>query len=326
MTGAPSFDTVAIVGFGMMGASLALALREAGLAKTVIAVDIRDDHRRTAIAKGLADSAEADPARAAAHADLVVLATPIGRFGDIARAIGPHLKSGAIVTDLGSTKGSVLADVLPHMPEGVAFVPGHPLAGSEKSGPENAIRGLFRERWAILTPTPETDPDALARLRAMWEALGAMVDIMDAAHHDRVLAIVSHLPHLIAYSIVGTADDLEDATKQEVIRYSASGFRDFTRLAGSDPEMWRDIFLANKDAILEILQRFQEDLTALQRNIRWSEGERLEALFRRTREIRQSVIEARQAYDRFEPPDEAGDREEPGEKTARAARPVTPGE
>ena len=208
--------------------------------------------------------------------------------------IAANLKPGAIVTDVGSTKGSVIAQMAPHMPQGVHFIPGHPIAGTEYSGPDAGFIGLFKGRWCILTPLPETDETAKAKLRTFWETLGSMVDDMDAEHHDKVLAIVSHLPHIIAYNIVGTADDLEAVTESEVIKYSASGFRDFTRLAASDPTMWRDVCLHNKDAILEMLARFSEDLAYLQRAIRWGDGDKLFELFTRTRAIRRSIIQAGQ--------------------------------
>ena len=213
------------------------------------------------------------------------------------KSLAPHLKPGAIVTDVGSTKASVIAQMAPHMPKTVHFIPGHPLAGTEKSGPDAGFTGLFQGRWCIFTPLPGTDAAALAKLKAFWEALGSKIDEMDPEHHDKVLAIVSHLPHIIAYNIVGTADDLETVTQSEVIKYSASGFRDFTRLAASDPTMWRDVCLHNKDAILEMLARFSEDLAYLQRAIRWGEGDKLFELFTRTRAVRRSIIEAGQDVD-----------------------------
>jgi cyclohexadieny/prephenate dehydrogenase len=222
---------------------------------------------------------------------------PVGACGDVAASIGPALRPGSILTDVGSTKTSVIRDMAPHVPAGVEFVPGHPIAGTEHSGPDAGFASLFEGRWCILTPLPGTDGAAVSRLAAFWQACGSRVDVMDAEHHDMVLAIVSHLPHIIAYNIVGTADDLETVTKSEVIKYSASGFRDFTRLAASDPTMWRDVCLANRDAILEMLARFSEDLSALQRAIRWGDGEALFRLFTRTRAIRRSIIEAGQEID-----------------------------
>ncbi len=243
----------------------------------------------------LADATTHDPAAAAADADLVVVATPISAYAEIGRKIGPALKPGAILTDVGSVKEAVIRDLGPHVPAGVDFVPGHPVAGTEHSGPEAGFAELFRDRWCILIPLPETAPAAVARVGRMWEGAGMRVVTMEAAHHDRVLAMTSHLPHLIAYTIVGTATSLEESLKSEVIAFSASGFRDFTRIAASDPVMWRDIFLNNREAVLEILQRFSEDLTALQRAIRWGEGDTLQELFTRTRAIRRSIIEAKQA-------------------------------
>jgi cyclohexadieny/prephenate dehydrogenase len=237
------------------------------------------------------------PPKAVEDADLVILSVPVGACGAVARQIGPHLKKGAILTDAGSTKDSVVRDVAPHVPEGVHFIPGHPIAGTEQSGPDAGFASLFEGRWAILTPLPGADPAAVEKLTQFWTACGSMVDIMDPEHHDRVLAIVSHLPHIIAYNIVGTADDLEAVSKSEVIKYSASGFRDFTRLAASDPTMWRDVCLSNRDAILEMLGRFSEDLAALQRSIRWGDGDALFEFFTRTRAIRRLIIEAGQEVD-----------------------------
>ena len=228
------------------------------------------------------------------NADLVVLATPVGSFAEIASELGPHLKRGAIITDVGSVKMAVVRDVGPFVPEGVHFIPGHPIAGTEQSGPDSGFAELFDGRWCILTPPPGTDVDAVAKLKTYWEKLGSNVEVMEPKHHDLVLAIVSHLPHLIAYNIVGTAADLETVTQSEVIKFSASGFRDFTRIAASDPTMWRDIFLNNRDAVLEMLGRFNEDLAALQRAIRWGDGDALFNLFTRTRAIRRSIVEAGQ--------------------------------
>jgi cyclohexadieny/prephenate dehydrogenase len=225
----------------------------------------------------------------------VVIATPLSAYAEIGRRIAPVLKRGAILTDVGSVKQAVVRDLLPHVPEGVHFVPGHPIAGTEHSGPEAGFAELFRGRWCILIPLPETAAEAVGEVGRMWERVGMRVVTMSADHHDKVLAVTSHLPHLIAYTIVGTATDLEDSLKSEVIEFSASGFRDFTRIAASDPVMWRDVFLNNREAVLEILQRFTEDLTALQRAIRWGEGDKLQDLFTRTRAIRRSIIEAKQA-------------------------------
>ena len=225
----------------------------------------------------------------------MVIATPLSAYQEIGKRIGPALKRGAILSDAGSVKQAVIRDLGPHVPQGVHFVPGHPVAGTEHSGPESGFAELFRDRWCILTPPPETAPEAVTAVGRMWERFGMRVVTMSADHHDKVLAMTSHLPHLIAYTIVGTATNLEESLKSEVIEFSASGFRDFTRIAASDPVMWRDIFLSNREAVLEIVQRFTEDLTALQRAIRWGEGDKLQELFTRTRAIRRSIIEAKQA-------------------------------
>ncbi|MFA7431570.1 MAG: prephenate/arogenate dehydrogenase family protein [Rhodospirillaceae bacterium] len=296
MTGTPLFNRVAFIGIGLIGSSLARVIKRDGLAGTVVCSARSDGTRDKALELGIVDAAYADAREAVAGADLVVLATPIGVYGALAEEIGPHLAPGCIVTDVGSVKLAVVRDVDPHLPSGVHFVPGHPIAGTEHSGPEAGFPELFRDRWCILTPPPGTDQAAVDKVAALWTAAGSKVDIMDAAHHDKVLAITSHLPHLIAYTIVGTADDLGEHLKQEVIKYSASGFRDFTRIAASDPVMWRDVFLNNREAVLEVVQRFTEDLTALQRAIRWGEGDTLEALFTRTRAIRRGVIDMQQAY------------------------------
>ncbi|MCC6203769.1 MAG: prephenate/arogenate dehydrogenase family protein, partial [Hyphomicrobiales bacterium] len=245
----------------------------------------------------LGDSYTTDLAESVRDADLVIVSVPVGSSGEVAELMAPALKAGAIVTDVGSTKASVIAQMKPHMPEGVHFIPGHPLAGTEKSGPDAGFADLFENRWCIFTPLPDTDPAALEKLSEFWRRCGSNIDTMDPEHHDKVLAIVSHLPHIIAYNIVGTADDLQTVTKSEVIKYSASGFRDFTRLAASDPTMWRDVCLHNKDAILEMLARFSEDLAFLQRAIRWGDGEKLFDLFTRTRAVRRSIIEAGQEID-----------------------------
>jgi cyclohexadieny/prephenate dehydrogenase len=288
------FDRIAIVGIGHIGSSLARVIKRDGLAGKLVAFDINAEHRVQALDLGIVDAATDDLAAAVGGADLVVLATPLGTYADLAAAIAPHLRPGAIVSDVGSVKLAVLRDVGPCLPGGVHLVPGHPIAGTEHSGPTAGFAELFQGRWCILTPPAGTDDAAIDKMVRLWEAAGSMVEIMEAAHHDRVLAITSHLPHLIAYTIVGTATDLETTLQQEVVKFSASGFRDFTRIAASDPVMWRDIFLNNREAVLEVLQRFNEDLTALQRAIRWGEGEKLEDLFTRTRAIRRSVIDAKQ--------------------------------
>lgn len=293
----PKFERIALIGIGLIGSSLAHVIRREQLAEHV-AISTRSE-KTLARAEELllGDTYHIDPAEAVRDADLVIVSVPVGASGTVAEAIGPFLKPGAILTDAGSTKSSVIADMKPFVPDNVHFIPGHPIAGTERSGPDAGFADLFDNRWLILTPLDGTDEKAIARLRAFWEACGSNVDTMDAAHHDLVLAIVSHLPHIIAYNIVGTADDLESVTKSEVIKYSASGFRDFTRLAASDPTMWRDVCLANRDAILEMLARFSEDLASLQRAIRWGDGDQLFDLFTRTRAIRKSIIEAGQEVD-----------------------------
>jgi len=304
------FGRVAIVGSGLIGSSLARALRANGLAGHVAVYDASADVRAVTERLGFADSVHATLAGAVDGADLVVLAVPPGAIAAVGAELAPLLKAGMIVSDVASTKRSVVAALAPLLPEGVALVPGHPIAGTEHSGPEAGFAELFGQRWCILTPPPGTDRAAIERVADMWRRIGSDVEFMDADHHDRVLAITSHLPHLIAYTIVATAADLEDqlgadagprgenddiVTTAEVIRYSASGFRDFTRIAASDPVMWRDVFLNNKDAVLEMLGRFSEDLTALQRAIRWGDGDELQRVFTRTRDIRRGVIEAGQA-------------------------------
>ncbi len=291
----PHFRRVALIGIGLIGSSLARVIRRDGLADH-IAVSARTQQTLDIAARlGLADSTSLDARKAVEGADLVVLSVPLGAYGSIASVIGSGVKPGAIVTDVGSVKECVIADVGPHLPEGVHLVPGHPVAGTEHSGPEAGFAELFAGRYCILTPPPGTDPSAIETVTALWRQAGMIVETMSAQHHDRVLAITSHLPHLIAYTIVGTATDLEEQLKSEVIRYSAGGFRDFTRIAASDPVMWRDVFLNNRDAVLEMLGRFTEDLTALQRAIRWGEGDGLQEKFTRTREIRRGILEVKQA-------------------------------
>ena len=289
------FERVALIGMGLIGSSLARVLRRDGLAGHIAASARTQATLDKARALGLCDSATLDAAEAAAGADLVMLCTPMGAYAEAAAAMAPALKPGAIVSDVGSVKRQVIRDVGPLIPDGVHLVPGHPVAGTEHSGPEAGFAELFAGRWCILTPAPGTDDGAVERVADLWRRAGMMIEMMDADHHDQVLAITSHLPHLIAYTIVGTATDLEQHLKEEVIKFSASGFRDFTRIASSDPVMWRDIFLNNRDAVLEMLGRFNEDLTALQRAIRWGEGDKLQELFTRTREIRTGVIDADQA-------------------------------
>ncbi|MET3661483.1 prephenate/arogenate dehydrogenase family protein [Aquamicrobium ahrensii] len=293
----PLFEKVALVGIGLIGSSLARVIRRNNLAGHIAISTRSPDTLKRAEELGLGDSYATDAAHAARDADLVIVSVPVGASEAVAKQIAPALKEGAILTDVGSTKTSVITQMQPHVPEGVHFIPGHPLAGTEKSGPDAGFAELFENRWCIFTPLPDTDPDALEKLSEFWRRCGANIDTMDAAHHDMTLAIVSHLPHIIAYNIVGTADDLQTVTKSEVIKYSASGFRDFTRLAASDPTMWRDVCLHNKDAILEMLARFSEDLASLQRAIRWGDGEKLFDLFTRTRAVRRSIIEAGQEVD-----------------------------
>jgi cyclohexadieny/prephenate dehydrogenase len=291
---APLFDRVALIGIGLIGSSLARVIRRDKLARHVSVCARSYTTVDTVKALNLADSATTDIRQAVEDADLVMLCTPLGVYADLTRAMAPGLKAGAIVSDVGSVKQSVIDDVAPHLPAGVHLVPGHPIAGTERSGPEAGFAELFQGRFCVLTPEPGTDPAAIERVADLWRRAGMRVEIMPAGHHDLVLAITSHLPHLIAYTIVGTATDLEEHVKGEVIKFSAGGFRDFTRIAASDPVMWRDVFLTNKEAVLEVLGRFTEDLTALQRAIRWGEGDTLETLFRRTREIRRGIIEAGQ--------------------------------
>ena len=291
------FDRIALIGIGLIGSSLARVIRRERLAGEVVVSTRSAGTLRRAEELQLGDRYTTDAAEAVRDADLVIVSVPVGASEAVAKEIAPALKDGAIVTDVGSTKASVIAQIAPHMPPYVHFIPGHPLAGTEKSGPDAGFAELFTNRWCILTPLEGTDPAALDRLAAFWRACGSNIDTMDPQHHDMVLAMVSHLPHIIAYNIVGTADDLQTVTKSEVIKYSASGFRDFTRLAASDPTMWRDVCLHNKDAILEMLARFSEDLSALQRAIRWGDGDKLFDLFSRTRAVRRSIIEAGQETD-----------------------------
>lgn len=291
------FDKIALIGIGLIGSSLARVIRRENLARHIAIATRSASTLKRAEALHLGDSYATDLKEAVRDADLVVVSVPVGASEEVAREIAPALKQGAILTDVGSTKASVIAQMAPYVPQGVHFIPGHPLAGTEKSGPDAGFAELFENRWCIFTPLEGTDPAALETLSQFWRRCGANIDTMDPAHHDMTLAIVSHLPHIIAYNIVGTADDLQTVTKSEVIKYSASGFRDFTRLAASDPTMWRDVCLHNKEAILEMLARFSEDLASLQRAIRWGDGEKLFDLFTRTRAVRRSIIEAGQEID-----------------------------
>ncbi|GAA2831840.1 prephenate dehydrogenase [Aminobacter aminovorans] len=293
----PLFEKIALVGIGLIGSSLARVIRREGLAHH-IAISTRSAATLARTEElGLGDSYSTDAKVVVKDADLVIVSVPVGSSEAVAVDIASALKPGAILTDVGSTKASVIAQMAPHVPAGVHFIPGHPLAGTEKSGPDAGFAELFENRWCIFTPLPDTDPVALDKLSEFWRRCGSNIDTMDPEHHDMTLAIVSHLPHIIAYNIVGTADDLESVTKSEVIKYSASGFRDFTRLAASDPTMWRDVCLHNKDAILEMLARFSEDLASLQRAIRWGDGDKLFEMFTRTRAIRRSIIDAGQEVD-----------------------------
>ncbi len=294
MAAPPLFERVVLIGLGLIGSSLGHVMRREGLAGHVVGCARTPETRAKALAIGFVDSVEEDLAAAVEGADLVVLCTPVGAFVEITRAFAPKLAPGAIISDVGGVKEAVIRDLAPLLPGGVHLVPGHPVSGTEHAGPEAGFAELVENRWTILTPESGTDEAAVDKVVELWRRAGSMVEIMDAHHHDLVLAITSHVPHLIAYNIVGTAADLETVTEGEVIKYSAGGFRDFTRIAASDPVMWRDVFLNNRDAVLEMLARFSEDLTALQRAIRWGDGETLEALFRHTRDLRRGVVAAGQ--------------------------------
>ena len=291
------FARVSIIGLGLIGSSIARAVRDSMPTVVLTGHDADPQVRETARGLKLCDDVADTAGAAVIDADLVILCVPLGAMESVAASIAADLPPEAIVSDVGSSKAAVAAALGAALPNH-AIVPAHPVAGTERSGPEAGFATLFKNRWCILTPTERTDAAAVARVTSFWERLGAQVDVMDAAHHDLVLAVTSHVPHLIAYTIVGTASDLESVTQSEVIKYSAGGFRDFTRIAASDPTMWRDVFLTNKDAVLEVLQRFSEDLTALQRAIRWGDGDALFDLFTRTRAIRRSVIEQGQDDER----------------------------
>ena len=288
------YSRVALIGLGLIASSMAHAMRAHGLAGEIVGHAKSAEPRATALELGFCDHVYATAAEAVQGADLVVLAVPVGAMAAIAEDIGPHLMPGCTVTDVGSVKQAVIAAVAPYIPEGVQFIPGHPMAGTEYSGPRSGFATLFQNRWWLLTPAPEVDPAALARLQSLLIGMGAKVNLMDPPHHDQVLAVVSHTPHLIAYTMVGVADHLAQVSNSEVIEYSASGFRDFTRIAASDPTMWRDVFLTNKDAVLDILGRFAEELFVLQRAIRMGDGDHLHDYFTRTRAIRRGIIEAGQ--------------------------------
>ena len=287
---APLFGRLAIIGIGLIGSSIAHAAKALNLAGRVVLYDrepeVRQRARELGLGHEIADSAEA----AVADADHIILCVPVGACGPVAAEIASALKPGAILSDVGSVKKSVVDAVTPHLPQGVHFVPAHPVAGTENSGPDAGFSSLFLNRWCILTPAEDADPAAIAATRQFWEGMGAIVEVMTASHHDLVLAVTSHLPHLIAYNIVGTAEDLAAVTQSEVIKFSAGGFRDFTRIAASDPTMWRDVFLHNKDAVLEMLGRFSEDLAVLTRAIRFGDGDTLHKHFTRTRAIRRGIV------------------------------------
>jgi cyclohexadieny/prephenate dehydrogenase len=290
----PLFDTLAIIGPGLIGSSIARAARAQGAVRSIVATARSPQTRRRVAELGIADKVVETNAEAVESADLVIVCVPVGVCGAVAEEIASHLKAGAIVSDVGSVKGSIVRDMGPHLTGNVHFVPAHPVAGTEHSGPDAGFAELFEGRWCILTPPEGTDSEAVKRLAAFWSLLGANVEIMTPDHHDLVLAVTSHLPHLIAYTIVGTADELETVTRSEVLKFSAGGFRDFTRIAASDPTMWRDVFLNNKEAVLEMLGRFNEDVAALTKAIRRGDGEALQEHFTRTRAIRRGVIEAGQ--------------------------------
>jgi cyclohexadieny/prephenate dehydrogenase len=288
------FSRVALIGLGLIGSSIARAVRVHMPTVRLIGHDGSVEVRERVRALGLVEDVTDTPGAAVIDADLVILCVPVGQMAAITREIGTDLAAGTVLSDVGSVKSGDVAALRALLPEVVHFVPAHPVAGTENSGPDAGFAELFHGRWCILTPAEGTEPAAIERTAEFWKRLGSNVEVMDAAHHDLVLAVTSHLPHLIAYTIVGTASDLEGVTRSEVIKYSAGGFRDFTRIAASNPEMWRDVFLANKDAVLDVLQRFNEDLTALQRAIRWGDGDTLFELFSRTRAIRRNIIDAGQ--------------------------------
>jgi cyclohexadieny/prephenate dehydrogenase len=288
------FERVALIGLGLIGSSLSHVMRAKKIAGHISGYAKSAETREAAVKLGLVDSMHATAADAAKNADLVILCVPVGAYGEIAKQIAGSLKPGAILTDVGSVKSAVVNDVAPHLPKGVHFIPGHPIAGTEQSGPASGFAELFENRWLILTPLPGSDTGAVAKLEAFWRSCGSDVELMTPEHHDMVLAITSHLPHLIAYNIVATAADLEEVTDSEVIKYSASGFRDFTRIAASDPTMWRDVFMNNREAVLEMLGRFSEDLSVLQKAIRFGDGDTLFNLFTRARGVRRKIIAAGQ--------------------------------
>lgn len=287
----PLFNRLALIGTGLIGSSIARAARALGVVDEIVVTSRSEPTRQRVAELGIADRITATSAEAVADADLVIVCVPIGACEAVARDIGPKLKQGAIVSDVGSVKSAIVRDMAPHIPAGVHFIPGHPVAGTEHSGPDAGFAELFVNRWCILTPAKDADSGAVERLSQFWKAFGASVEIMSPEHHDLVLAVTSHVPHLIAYNIVGTAFDLRHVTESEILKYSAGGFRDFTRIAASDPTMWRDIFLNNKDAVLEVLGRFNEDLATLTRAIRRGDGETLFNLFAERRAIRRGMVQ-----------------------------------
>jgi len=292
----PLFRRLALLGAGLIGSSVARIARARGDIAAEIVVNARTQKTLDRVAElGFADRVEIDPGRAVEGADCVMLCAPVGAYAGLAEAIAPHLTPGAIITDVGSTKQSVIRDVGPLIPAGMHFVPAHPLAGTEYSGPDAGFITLFEGRWTLLTPPPGTDEAAVERIAELWHRCGSMTEVMEPSHHDRVLAIVSHLPHLLAFTICGTADDLADESRQQVLKFAASGFRDFTRIAASDPVMWRDVFLNNREALLEMLARFTEDAQAMARAVRWGDASYIEERISRGRVIRRSLIELKQA-------------------------------
>jgi cyclohexadieny/prephenate dehydrogenase len=298
------FNRLALIGVGLIGSSIARAAREQGLVRSIVATARSPKTRKRVAELGLADQVVETNAAAVEGADLVIVCVPVGACGEVAKEIAPHLAAGAIVSDVGSVKGSVLRDMSQYLPKNVHFIPAHPVAGTEFSGPDAGFAELFVNRWCILTPPKDADKAAVKKLKEFWTAIGANVETMDADHHDLVLAITSHLPHLIAYTIVGTAEDLQAVTRSEVLKFSAGGFRDFTRIAASDPTMWRDVFLANKDAVLEMLGRFNEDIASLTKAIRKGDGDALFDHFTRTRAIRKGIVEIGQDLPDFGRPHE----------------------
>lgn len=294
LTTDPHFKKVALIGIGLIGSSIARCMKQHQLADEIVCAARTASTRRTALELGIASAAFEDPLDAVKDADLIIFCTPVGTYESLMKTIAPAVAKDAIITDVGSVKEMVVNAIGPNVPDHAHFIAGHPIAGTENSGPAAGFSELFIGRWCILTPTEDADETAVEKLKNLWVAMGSMVDFMEPKHHDLVLAITSHLPHLIAYNIVGTADDMEEVTQSEVIKYSAGGFRDFTRLAASDPTMWRDVFLHNKEAVLEMLGRFTEDLSALQRSIRWGDGDALFQMFSRTRAVRRQIVDAGQ--------------------------------